>query len=264
MDDEIPRSPWGARFALLFPPPVIDYHRGSVVGIVGGSSLLRSGLFQSWQERTVETPYGEVRLKERDGAFFLQRHGRSGLPPHRINHRANLFALHSVSVQRIVSINSVGSLRPELRPGTFLIPHDFISFYDVPTFFEEEMKFTVPVLERSWALEVLDIGRRLGMDVRYGGVYVQTKGPRLETRAEVAMFRNFGDVIGMTMASEATLAIELGVPYASLCSIDNYCHGVVEHPLSVSDIEEQAERSLRMIESFLEAFLEHYSHEDPA
>lgn len=234
-----------------------------MIAIVGGSALLRSTFFADWGERLVETPYGEVKLKEFDGTFFLQRHGEgSSLPPHKINHRANLFALHSVSVQRILSINSVGSLKPELRPGTFLIPHDFISFYEVPTFFDEEMRFTVPVLEAAWALEILDLGRRIGMDVRYGGIYVQTKGPRLETKAEVSMFKHFGDVVGMTMASEATLAIELGIAYASLCSIDNYCHGILERPLSVREIQEQAERSLGMIEEFLKSFLEEYKSGD--
>ena len=73
---------------------------------------------------------------------------------------------------------------------------------------------------------------------RSQGVYVQTTGPRLESRAEIAFFKTIGDVVGMTMASEATLASEIGIPYAALCTVDNFCNGVVDEPLTFERIRE--------------------------
>ena len=89
-----------------------------------------------------------------------------------------------------------------------------------------------------------------------GGIYVQTTGPRLETRAEIKMLKRFGDIVGMTLASEATLALELEVPYASICSIDNYCHGIQATPLTMDRIFENVTKNLRTIESILNTFIE--------
>jgi 5'-methylthioadenosine phosphorylase len=86
-------------------------------------------------------------------------------------------------------------------------------------------------------------GRAAGASVRTRGVYVQTTGPRLETPAEVAHFATLGDIVGMTMASEATLANELDIPYAAVCSVDNYCNGLVERPLTFDQIRVTQERT---------------------
>ena len=74
--------------------------------------------------------------------------------------------------------------------------------------------------------DALSAARKAHARAASKGVYVQATGPRLETRAEIAFFKTVGDVLGMTIASEATLAAELGLPYAALCSVDNYCHGI--------------------------------------
>jgi purine nucleoside phosphorylase len=89
-----------------------------------------------------------------------------------------------------------------------------------------------------------------------GGVYIQTTGPRLETKAEIEMLKAFGDVVGMTMASEATLAKELGLPYASICSIDNFCHGITETPLKEQEILSSARQNVDAIKRVINALLE--------
>ena len=219
--------------------------------IISGTLFLDSPLLRDWESRSVATEHGVTEIRLRDDVVFLQRHGSPALPPHRINHRANISALEQMGVKQIVSINSVGSLKEAHRPGTLLIPDDFVSPWDIPTFYDNEMRFFVPVMDQG-SLEALHgICSDLRLPVTLGGTYIQTRGPRLETRAEIAMLRNYGDVVGMTMASEAPLCLERDIPYAGLCSIDNYCHGIVEVPLTLDEIRANVSRNLSTIESVL-------------
>jgi purine nucleoside phosphorylase len=224
--------------------------------LIAGTSLLGSSVFDTWKDATLSTPYGEVYLRKTSGYLFLQRHGIRKVPPHNINHLANVWALKSSGVTKVVAINSVGSLQPGLKPGTFAIPDDFFSPCRVPTFFEEEMKFTVPRMDEPLAKELYQISRSLGMKVSLGGIYIQTIGPRLETRAEIKFFRQYGDMVGMTLASEATLCMEQQIPYASICSIDNYCHGIMKKPLTVTEIVHNARKSMQALEQLVRTLVE--------
>ena len=223
--------------------------------LIAGTSMLTSSAFDTWKATSVPTPYGKVLLKKTAGYVFLQRHGERRVPPHSINHPANIWALKSIGVSSVVAINSVGSLRPDLKPGTFMIPDDFFSPCNTPTFFDEEMKFTVPVMHESLARDLFRVCRSLGVSVSFGGTYVQTSGPRLETRAEIRFFRQCGDVVGMTLASEATLCMEQQIPYASICSIDNYCNGIVTKALTVTQIMRNVKKSVQTLERLVEALV---------
>jgi purine nucleoside phosphorylase len=225
-------------------------------GIIGGTSLLNTSIFEGWGEIRIETPYGvtHARIKEHD--VFIQRHGNPPLPPHLINHRANIWTMKYLNVQRVVSINSVGSLKTNMKPGTLVIPDDFISLWSIPTFFEREMKFMVPVMHAGLRDFLNNLCKELALNVHSGGVYVQTVGPRLETKAEIRLLKRFGDIVGMTMASEATLCMEYEIPYASLCSIDNYCHGIAKTPLTMEEINENWGRNLERIETLIRFALE--------
>ncbi len=206
--------------------------------------MLRSPAFTDWAEGTVNTPYGPVTFREKDGWVFLQRHGHPPLPPHRINHRANVWAIHSLGAESVISLNSTGSLKTELGPGTFVLPDDFFSPWSIPTFFDETMRFTVPSMDDNLRERLYDLCRGLSVNAVNGGIYVQTTGPRLETPAEVRALQAMGgDVVGMTMASEATLCIEQGIPYAGLCSVDNFCNGIAPIPLAVDEIESNSRRA---------------------
>ncbi len=227
-----------------------------MLAIIGGTSLTASSLFTGWEILSCETPYGEARIRTDGRHFFVQRHGTPPLPPHRINHRAHIWALGKMNVNQVVAVNSVGSLKPGLRPASFVVPHDFISLWDVPTFFDEEMRFTIPGMDDELREYLGARCREAGMDVALGGVYIQTRGPRLETRAEIELLRNYGDIVGMTMASEATLCREAGIPYASLCSVDNYCNGIVEVPLTMDRIAKNVAKGLQTIEALLSGLLE--------
>jgi purine nucleoside phosphorylase len=223
--------------------------------IVGGTSLFGSAIFKNWDDVPVETPYGRVMVQKASQHLFLQRHGRKPVPPHKINHHANVWALKSLGVEGIIAINSVGSLRTNLKPGTFIIPDDFVSKCDIPTFFDYEMHFIIPQMDADYAQRLHQLCKDLEIETVRGGVYIQTPGPRFETKAEINILKKEGDVVGMTMASEATLCMERAIPYVSLCSIDNYCNGIVKTPLAISEVEEEIRKNAKTIETVLHVIL---------
>ncbi|OPY79923.1 MAG: S-methyl-5'-thioinosine phosphorylase [Syntrophorhabdus sp. PtaU1.Bin153] len=226
-----------------------------MIGIIGGTSLLDSGLFRNWPKNRLDTPYGPVSVAAHEKALFLQRHGYPPLPPHKINHRANIRALKDLGVTKIIAINSVGSLKIKNKPGTFVVPDDFISIWQVPTFFDDEMQFMIPRMDPDLAEWLYEQCKALKMTVQRGGVYIQTTGPRLETRAEIAMLKRWADIVGMTMGSEATLSMEQQIPYASLCSVDNYGHGIARVALTMEEIKENVMANVKQIEVLIGTIL---------
>jgi len=213
------------------------------VGLIGGSGLQDPTFLRDPEPESLDTPYGppsSAPIRGHHGdvrVIFLLRHGaQHRIPPHRVNHRANLWALQELGATAILATASSGSLKKAIRPGSFVIPHDFVSFWSIPTFHDEDVLHSTPGLDADLRDLLASSGKAAGASVRNRGVYVQTTGPRLETPAEIAHFATLGDVLGMTMASEATLASELGVPYAAVCSVDNYCNGIVERALTIEQI----------------------------
>jgi 5'-methylthioadenosine phosphorylase len=110
-------------------------------------------------------------------------------------------------------------------------------------------------MDAFYAQKMHAICRAMEIDVVLGGVYVQTSGPRFETKAEVNVLKKLGDVVGMTMASEATLCMEYAIPYVSLCSIDNFCNGVIKVPLTMEEIGQEVAKNARTIEAVLQTIL---------
>ena len=223
---------------------------------VAGTSMLSASVFNKWEKIAVQTPYGEVPLRTKSGYVYLQRHGSQKVPPHNINHPANVWALKSLRVRKVIAINSVGSLRMEIKPGAFVIPDDFFALCKPPTFFQDEMQFMVPRMDESLANMLYRVCCRLNMDVTLGGVYVQTTGPRLETRAEINFFKGFGDIVGMTLASEATLCMEQRIPYVSICSVDNYGNGITTKPLSIPEVVTNAKKSTQAFERLIRVLIQ--------
>ncbi len=220
------------------------------VGIIAGSGLRGASLFDGGESRPLETPYGapsEAPIVARHGDATVIRIARHGpdrrIPPHRLNHRANLWALKELGATAILATASSGSLKKSIRPGAFVVPDDFVAFWSIPTFHDEDVLHTTPTLDPHLRDILISAGKDAAASVRTRGVYVQTSGPRLETPAEIAHFATLGDVVGMTMASEATLANELGIPYAAVCSVDNYCNGIVERPLTFEQIRATQDRN---------------------
>jgi len=204
-----------------------------MLGIIGGTSLLFSTL-PVLEKKNVSTPFGTAEILYGD-IVMLMRH-QNGLPPHRINYRANLAALAITGVDRIVAFGSAGSLKPAIPPGSLVIPTDYISLTDIPSIHDHATEHVRPELSAYLGKDLFS----LIPSARFGGVYVQTCGPRIETVAEVNALAQIADVVGMTVASEATLACELGMEFAALCTVDNYANGLggevltFEHILATS------------------------------
>src|ERR1700690_3066073 len=197
------------------------------VAFISGTSIVNSTLFSAWERRTVETAYGPVACRLRGEHALINRHGAGApLPPHSINHRANIRALADLGFRDIVSLNSVGSLKADIPPGSIISCSDYVGLQQGPaTFFDDELKGGAPGIANN--LIPLLVGKLAPeFAVMTGKTYVQMRGPRFETKAEIRVVRGWGDVIGMTAAHEADLCSEAGLNYNSLAVIDNYANGL--------------------------------------
>jgi len=214
---------------------------GVTIGVIGGSGFYSLGAPE--EELSVETPYGspsDVIGLLRVGSHrvaFLPRHGRGHtIPPHQINFRANLFALSSLGVERVIGPCAVGSLRPELEPGSVVICDQFVdrtrgrqdTFVEAPTV--AHLSAADPYCPELRPLAG-EAARQAGFRVTDSGTVVVIQGPRFSTRAESQWFQKMGaDVIGMTQYPEVVLARELGMCYVTLAMVTDYDAGLPGRP----------------------------------
>ncbi len=217
------------------------------LGIISGTiPLHEETVFQNLQETVVKTEFGVTNVFLSDIIAFIPRHGKDmSTPAHMINHKAHLKTLKDIGAKEVIGVNSTGSLKKEIKPGTIIIPDDYISIYESPTIFQKNAVHIVPTLNEKIRKRLIHTAKKLGIDVMGKGVYWQTPGPRLETKAEIRMMSQFADIVGMTMASEAAIAAELKLSYAAICSADNYGHGLVDKPLTLEEIKEGARSNAR-------------------
>ena len=230
------------------------------VGVLSGTIMMeRSELLQIGRQVKTRNQYGEVLLTVTDQMVFIVRHGNDPaeyILPHRINHLANLQAMKDMGVTEVIGINSTGALKKNLYPGMIVIPDDFITLTAIPTVHQDKLAHITPSLDESVRLKLITAARNINLDIVETGTYWQVTGPRLETKAEIRMMANYADIVGMTMANEAVIALEMGMPYASACSIDNYGNGLVEKPLSMEEIitgtRKNADMMMRLIKQYVE------------
>ena len=223
-----------------------------MIAIIGGTSFLDSSLFSDLKKKVVKTEYGDALTFLGTGYVFIQRHGENAnTPPHKINYRANIKAIKDLKISKVIGINSTGSLKKSITPGSLLIPHDYFNLFNVPTFYDTEMKFTIPSLDVRLIKTITQIAKIHKIKIVPEGVYFQVKGPILETRTEINFIKQIGDVVGMTMANEAILARELGLNYASICMVDNFANGIIDKPLTLRQIEKRRKDNLGKLENFL-------------
>jgi len=197
------------------------------IAFISGTSIVNSPLFSGWEVRSVETKYGTVTYKAHGDHVLLNRHGFGApLPPHAINHRANLRALADLGVRDVVVLNSVGSLKSDLPPGSLVSCADYVALQQGPaTYFDGELKGGAPGIANN-LMPLLVEKLAPEFKIETDKVYVQMRGPRFETKAEIRIIREWGDVVGMTLAHEADLCTELGLNYNSLAIVDNYANGL--------------------------------------
>jgi len=230
------------------------------IAIIGGSGLEK--LFEKPKQSIIKTPYGAapfVSIGKMGGkqVVFLPRHGPNhSVPPHRINYRANIWALHALGVKRIFATNAVGAINCDFKPGQIAVPHDFVDFTKARcgTFYDEapvtHVDFSQPYCPQMRRL-LLDAAKKTGLHVQDKAVMVCTEGPRLETPAEIRMFRHLGcDIVGMTGFPEVVLARELEMCYASTCYVSNMAAGI-RTKLSTHDVSSCSKQIMPKLEKLL-------------
>ena len=209
--------------------------REATVAIIGGSGLYEMEGLQNVQYIDVDTPFGSpsdaivVGTLEGVAVAFLPRHGRGHrLNPTHIPTRANIYALKSLGVQRIISVSAVGSLKENLAPLDLVIPDQLIdrTRHRDNTFFDQglvvHVGFADPFCAASSRL-IQKSAQELGITTHVGGTMVVMEGPAFSTRAESFMYRSWGaDIIGMTALPEAKLAREAEMCYATMAWITDY------------------------------------------
>jgi 5'-methylthioadenosine phosphorylase len=230
------------------------------IGVIGGTSLVERAHQLELERLEVETPFGHPSSPLHVGSWgdgevaLLVRHGLDhDIPPHRLNHRANVHALRSAGVRKLVLVASAGSMREDIKPPSVVLVDDFVSPFTIPTYFDDRIGHITPVLSEAMRSTLVVVAAEEGIPVEDGGIYVQTRGPRLETQAEVRALRAWGDLLGMTVASEATLALEIGMEVAAICSVDNMAHGLGGEPLEFETIMANAGQNWERIETLLRA-----------
>jgi 5'-methylthioadenosine phosphorylase len=212
-------------------------------GLIAGTSFQEKQSLDYLVEKRVENEFGTAQVLCAERFVYISRHGKGypgQIPPHMINHKANLKAMKDLGVLEIISVNSTGSLKTELEPGTLIVPDDYISLSETPTIFDNEQRHIIPTLSEKVRQRIIEASEKLGISLITKGTYCQTRGPRLETKAEIRMMSRYADIVGMTMASEAVIAREMDLEYASICSVDNFGHGLTENPLTTQEIKENA------------------------
>lgn len=221
------------------------------LAIIGGSGFSALTGLEPVADEAPETPYGRASgpisraVLGGHAVLFLPRHGGGHrIPPHRINYRANIWALRESGASRVVALAAVGGISPGFAPGVLAVPDQLIdytygrdqTFHDGDAGEVVHIDFSAPYCA-SLRAELVHAGERAGVPLLSRGVYAATQGPRLETSAEVRRLERDGcDVVGMTGMPEAALAREQGLCYAALAFVVNWAAGKTEGEIQMEEI----------------------------
>jgi 5'-methylthioinosine phosphorylase len=240
------------------------------LGIIGGSGLTALAGLKVLRRQMQQTPWGEPSGPLVVGEFagreviFLPRHGQPhAIPPHKINYRANLWALHEVGVRRILAVNAVGGIDTLAEPGALVIPDQIIDYTwsRAHTYFESgldqvtHVDFTTPYSEALREL-LIAAAADINLGMNPSGTYGATQGPRLETAAEIARLERDGcHVVGMTGMPEAALARELNMEYACVCVVANHAAGKSAEPITMELIQANLNQGMVRAQQLLQAVI---------
>ncbi|MCK5636057.1 MAG: S-methyl-5'-thioadenosine phosphorylase, partial [Thermoplasmatales archaeon] len=226
------------------------------IGIIGGSGLYKMGILEDTEEIDVKTPFGKPSDKITIGKIsgvevaFLPRHGKGhAIAPHKVNYRANIFALKECGVEYLVSLAAVGSLKKELKPCDFVITDQLFdrTAKRISTFFEDgivaHVSFADPLCKTLSDIAYKTV-KEEGVDV-HRGTYICMEGPQFSTRAESNIYRSWDlDVIGMTLATEAKLAREAEMCLCGIATVTDYdCWYEGEEDVSVLSVVENLKKN---------------------
>jgi 5'-methylthioinosine phosphorylase len=240
-----------------------------MLGIIGGTGLTQLANLTVVRRQIIRTPYGEpsapLVFGEVGGrqVVFLARHGGGHtIPPHAVNYRANLWALHSVGVSHVVAVATVGGIHPDLGPGRVAIPDQILDYtHDRKTSFHDGQELPVRHIDftEPYSAAVRKLIKQAATEANESvidsGVYATVQGPRLETAAEInKLERDGATMVGMTGMPEAALARELDVEYAAICPVANHAagRGSSLHGISYDDIGVVLAETMQRVRHLLE------------
>ena len=240
-----------------------------MLGIIGGTGLTQLANLKIKRRQIMRTPYGEPSGPLSYGdicgyeVVFLPRHGHGhAIPPHLVNYRANIWALHSEGVREIISIGAVCGITQNLSLGMITLPDQIIDYTHgrKNTFFDggdlpvNHIDFTEPYCPHLRSL-CLEAAGNIGETLLDGGVYACVQGPRLDTAAEINRLEKDGaTLVGMTGMPEAALARELEMRYAALCPIVNYAagRGGGKHDIQSEDMSKVLNGTMELVRKLIE------------
>lgn len=236
--------------------------------VIGGTGMTEIEGLEVTHREVVHTPYGEPSGPVTHGIIdgkriaFLARHGYTHtIPPHKINYRANIWALKSLGVEKIVAIAAVGGITPEMAPTRLVIPDQIVDYTygRAHTFYEDGLTH-VTHIDFSWPYcpkvrqALLDAAKVAAIEVVARGTYAVTQGPRLETAAEIRRLEQDGcDLVGMTAMPEAALARELGLSYAACAVVANWAAGKCSEEISMDEIRDNLKIGMEHARALLRA-----------
>lgn len=233
------------------------------IGIISGHSI--PNLIKNPEKVTIETVFGDITVEisnmKTHELYFINRHGeKSDVPPHRINYLGNIQAFALSHVEYIFSIGTVGSIKKNIHPGDFVIPHDFVDFTKSReyTFFNDKrvhIEMTNPYCPSLRKYLIGNCKKINGVRLYEKGVYLATEGPRLETASEINYFANFADIVGMTGVPEIILAKERNICYSALCLVCNMATGL-QKKITADDIAKIYNNNKQIISNILKLTIE--------
>jgi len=237
------------------------------IAVIGGTGIADPEVFKTIKEMKVKTPFGnpsdKIKITELNGkkVAFLPRHGSGHtIPPHMVNYRANIHALKSLGVERVIGLAAVGSLRESMKAGHIVIPDQFIdmtrqrklTFYDGPKVVH--VSVADPFCSQMRKL-VIERVKKLRIPMHEKGTYICVEGPRFSTRAESRLWRVMSaDIIGMTLVPEAQLAREAEMCYLSISSVTDY-DVWADRPVSAREVGETMKKNTVNVQEILKSLL---------
>lgn len=240
----------------------------TTLAIIGGSGLDKLVSLQETHRTSPATPYGAISAPLIHGKLgdvdivFLARHGNEHtIPPHRINYRANIWALANCGIRDVFAVTAVGGIAAETPPGRIVVPDQIIDYTAARehTFFDgigapvNHIDFTYPFSE-ALRQRLIGAAASESLPVEERGTYGATEGPRLETGAEIARLARDGcTLVGMTGMPETALAREAGLNYANCSLVVNWAAGITEEIISIEEIGRQLEAGMRDVVRVLAA-----------
>lgn len=236
------------------------------LAIIGGTGLISFNAMNIAESKFIDTPYGNPSGPLMHGKIagnkiiILCRHGNNhSIPPHKINYRANIWALHNIGVTHVIASASVGGINKNAPPQKIIIPDQIIdyTYSRKHTFFENDsdgvkhVDFTNPYCDELRE-NLLNAANEINLNVCENGTYGATQGPRLESAAEVIRMERDGcDIVGMTGMPETVLAKELGVCYSTLALSANWAAGKSDKELSINEIRKTIENGMYSVNQLL-------------